>query len=253
MLNRAFGIPNNALPAPAVARAFELLERVAHAASPPSLSELALTCGIGKSSAHGLLATLVAVGALQRDAPTKRYRLGPRARALSGNLRPDALELAQAALPELASALGETVFVGRERGDTIEIRAQAGSPHELRLVATHGTRLSVLAGATGKVVLARRAPAERARLLRLHGLRRYTTRSITSQTRYHAELERVAAQGVAFDRGEYLEGIHAVAVPLPGEALLWVAGPSKRMDARRMRAAAARLRRLAAQIARQVS
>jgi DNA-binding IclR family transcriptional regulator len=216
MLNRAFGISNNALPAPAVARAFELLERVAHAATPPSLSELALTCGIGKSSAHGLLATLVAVGALQRDGLTKRYRLGPRARALNGHLHPDALELAQG----------------------------AGQP---------GERLSVLAGATGKVVLARRAPAERARLLRLHGLRRYTPRSITSQSRYHAELERVAVQGVAFDRGEYLEGIHAVAVPLPGEALLWVAGPSKRMDARRMRAAAARLRRLAAQIARQVS
>ncbi len=251
MLNRKFSQANRPA-APALVRGFDLLAWVAQAPSPPSLSELATTVGIGKGSAHALLGTLVQIGALERDPLSKRYRLGARVRTLTVAPPGEALEVAQAGLPGLAAALGETVFAGQERKDAIEIRAQAGSPHELRLVAVPGTRLSLLAGATGKVALARRSPGERQRLLQAHGLRRYTARSIVAPARYLRELERVAARGVAFDRGEYLEGIHAVAVPLPGNALLWVAGPSSRLDARRMRAAAARLRRFAAQVARRI-
>ncbi len=250
ILNTKFAIPNHAHAAPAVARGFALLETVAQAPAPPSLSELATATGIGKSSAHGLLATLVGIGALERDPASKRYRLGPRAQALDGARRPAVLDGARAALPDLAATLGETVFLGQERGNAVEILAQAGSPHELRLAATPGTRLSLFAGATGKVALARRAPEERERMLRAHGLRRYTARSITDRARYRQELERVAARGVAFDREEYLEGIHAVAVALPGGGLLWVAGPATRMDTRRMRAAGARLLKAAAQISR---
>ncbi len=251
ILNTKFAIPKQSHAAPAVARGFALLETVAAAPAPPSLSELATATGIGKSSAHGLLATLVDIGALERDPASKRYRLGPRARALDGT-RLDPLAQARAALPDLAAALGETVFLGQERGHGIEILAQAGSPHEMRLAATPGTRLSLFAGATGKVALTRRPPEERERLLRAHGLRRYTARSIVDPARYRAELDRVSRAGVAYDRGEYLEGIHAVAVPLPGDGLLWVAGPSSRLVGRRMRAAAARLRRFAAQLSRRL-
>jgi DNA-binding IclR family transcriptional regulator len=249
ILNTAFARSKRPHAAPAVARGFALLETVAAAPAPPSLSELATATGMGKSSAHGLLATLVDIGVLERDPGSKRYRLGPRARALDG-ARLEPLAQARAALPDLAAALGETVFLGQERGQAIEILAQAGSPHELRLAATPGTRLSLFAGATGKVALARRPVDERERLLRAHRLRRYTARSITDLARYRQELERVAARGVAFDRAEYLEGIHAVAVGLPGGGLLWVAGPATRMDTRRMRAGAARLLKAAAQISR---
>jgi len=247
MLNRKFGMANERVAAPALARGFHLLEAVARAASPPSLSELAAALHIGKGSAHALLSTLVNVGALERDAASKRYRLGPRAQALDG-ARPPVLDRARAMLAELATALGETVFLGQERGTAVEILAQAGSPHELRLAAAPGTRLSLFAGATGKVALARRPVEDRERLLRAHGLRRYTRRSVTDPARYRQELERVAARGLAFDREEYLQGIHAVAVGLPAGGLLWVAGPATRLDARRMQAAGARLLKAARRI-----
>ena len=42
------------------------------------VSELAREVGLNRSTTHRYIATLAALGYLQQDAPTKKYRLGPR-------------------------------------------------------------------------------------------------------------------------------------------------------------------------------
>ena len=53
----------------------------------------------------------------------------------------------------------------------------------------------------------------------------------------------LAGARVAEDRGEYLEGVNAVAVPVPG-GLVWVAGFAGRFEAGRLPEVAALLERL---------
>ncbi len=60
---------------PAVERAFRILDLLSRSPSPMGTSEVARRLRLAKSTAHGLLRALEAVGAV--EAVHRRYRLGP--------------------------------------------------------------------------------------------------------------------------------------------------------------------------------
>ena len=59
-----------------VDRAAALLKAIADASRPPTVVELAETCGLNRSTAWRLLATLDAHGLIERDPVSQRYSLG---------------------------------------------------------------------------------------------------------------------------------------------------------------------------------
>src|SRR5450432_1537772 len=59
-----------------VDRALRLLKAVAASAEPASAKELAQRCGVNRSTAWRLLATLEGHGLVERDAVTGRYLVG---------------------------------------------------------------------------------------------------------------------------------------------------------------------------------
>ena len=63
-------------------RALELLEALARADGDVSITALAARTGLHVSTAHRLLATLVARGWVAHDPKTRRYRAGERLAAL---------------------------------------------------------------------------------------------------------------------------------------------------------------------------
>src|SRR6476661_7271976 len=60
----------------AVDRAAELLKAVANASAPATVLDLARSCGLNRSTAWRLLATLERQGLVERDPTTQRYSLG---------------------------------------------------------------------------------------------------------------------------------------------------------------------------------
>jgi len=60
-----------------LARAFEVLERLADAGGTSSLSELATDTGLAPATIHRLIQSLVAGGYVRQE-PSRRYALGPR-------------------------------------------------------------------------------------------------------------------------------------------------------------------------------
>src|SRR5207237_1144052 len=72
---------------PAVDRSFQILDLLSRSSSPLGTSEVARRLRLPKSSAHGLLRSLVAVGAVEET--RQRYRLGPAVERLAatGELR----------------------------------------------------------------------------------------------------------------------------------------------------------------------
>jgi len=225
------GSPNGAgYQAPAVGKAFALLNCVAAAPAELGLSRLARELGFSKSTTSGLIQALLNSGALDRSNGGRTFVLGPAIRALAaGNLDTrQTRKLAQSHLDSLRDRIGETVFLGGldRRRATIIATAEAAKP--VKITARPGTVLPLLAGAVGKIYLARHDDARARDLLRQHGLKRHTPSTITDETLYLAELARVRARRYALDRQEYLSGVEAVAIDLGrcrGLSLaLWVVG-----------------------------
>jgi len=100
--------------APAVLKAFALMEEIAKEPGRLGISELARRLGLPKSTVHGLVKVLLEQEALVRTPDNKGFRLGPRlyrlGRVAAVNLSLEAL--AQSYLEALSRELEETVFLG---------------------------------------------------------------------------------------------------------------------------------------------
>ena len=202
--------------APAVERAFRLLEAVAAAAVPPRLSDLARELGVSKSTTHGIVRALTEAGALEQDPDSKRLSLGPILVELAFKNR-DYLFLAEQAQPLLESLrdrIDETVFFGMMSRSRTLIVATADARKSMKISALPGTTIPLMAGAVGKVFLAQMDEEAARQAIRHLSLPRFTAASIVDEDRFMTEVVAVRKKGVAVDIGEYLSGVHAVAVGL---------------------------------------
>lgn len=196
---------------PAVARAAAILRALAGRRE-ASLTDLARTVGIYKSTAHGILGTLSAFDLVERDPATRRYRLGP-ALVTLGRAAQDPNDLGVLARPHLVH-LGrlsaETVALHTADGEDSVIVASEESPQRLKVSAPPGFRMPVHAGAVAKVFEAF-DPAPRHRAAELPA---FTARSITQPDRWERELDKVRRTGFALDDMEFQDGIRAVSAPV---------------------------------------
>jgi IclR family KDG regulon transcriptional repressor len=204
---------------PMVERAFQLLDLLSVAEEGLGLSELARTLNMSKGSMHRLLKTLEHCGVVELH-EERFYVLGPRIYKLAAVIRGSGLRrLALPAMQRLVTHIGETIFLGRVEQESVHVieSVEAGAEHLYPHVSVpRGTRMPLLAGASGRLVLAH-WPAERRRSwLQKHALPRFTENSITDTKRFLKAVEETACNGVAIDHGEYLASVNAVAVPITG-------------------------------------
>lgn len=206
----------NGYSAPSVIKAFEILKALGDANEGMGISSLARKLGIGKSTVHGITAAMEELGVLIRDPRTKRFRVGFTLLELVRKAL-GSLELAQVAkkpMEILVEKTEETAFLGVLNRNHVTIVEAVDSPKEFKVTAPRGTRLSLRAGAVGKIFLANMERSKAMGILRKKGLRQYTPNSITDMGQYLEELDRVAERGYALDEGEYLMGVTAIAAPI---------------------------------------
>lgn len=216
-----------------VRKALQLLDELAAAGRPLTLSELAERTAVPKTTAFRYLYTLRAAGFVAQDGQSEAYRVGPR---LIAPPAPEAAieALKQAALTEmkrLQSRFNETVNLGVLDGDEVVYVAMVGSTRSLRMEAALGARDPAHSTSLGKAILAARPRASR-----FEGLKRRlaarTPHSRTSRAALAEELEQAAARGYALDIEENEPGAHCVAAVIPGAlpaAAISISGPAQRM------------------------
>ncbi|HVA36229.1 MAG TPA: helix-turn-helix domain-containing protein [Candidatus Dormibacteraeota bacterium] len=206
------------LPAPAVGRAFVVLERVFGGTR--SISALARELGVSKGSVHAVVRSLLAVGALT-TAPDGSLRIGEKLRELAAGKSAPELRSVQPVLDRLAREHPElTFYFGVPDAEGIVVHARSGHSAGFAQTAPVGARLPRGAGAIGKVLLAAgRAP-------------------------------------YACDDQEYLQGVRTVAAPVVrGDsvaAVLWLAGPAGVLRKQEMSVLGERLHGAAAELAEQL-
>jgi len=238
-------------PAPMVERAFRLLDLLSVTEEGLTLSDLARTLNMSKSSIHGLLKTLEGNRAIEQ-VEDRRFVLGPRIYDLAQayNQRVGLRHFALPAMHRLATSIGETVCLGRveQKGvHIIECVVDEGEQARLHIAARRGMRIPLFAGAFGAFVLATWPLTQRENYLRTQPLTRFTKHSIMEPQRLLARVDEVVRTGICIDREEYLEGVNAVAAPIftAGETLLaflWVVGLASRFKDEILERAAKQLR-----------
>ena len=184
------------------------------------VSELGRDVGLSRSTTHRYVATLAALGYLQQDPATKKYRLGPRVLDL-GFSAINSMELREIAAPHLRELSDETGYtVNMAILDDLDIvyvdrcrSAQAGQ-REIDLNLHVGARLPAYCTSLGKVLLAHLPAEERdERLARIEFAQRGPN-TLTSRDALELELDLVRRQGYAINNEELAYGLRSVAAPV---------------------------------------
>ncbi|MEC5318157.1 IclR family transcriptional regulator [Brenneria populi subsp. brevivirga] len=217
-----------------VERAMTVLEAIAAAGGEARLVDLTARLGVNKSTLHGLLNTLSAMGYVSRR--DTRYALGLRLREIAQPLA-DADAALRAAfagvLRALAERSGETCYLAVPCGtrEYLYIDALEGSG-TLCVPSPRGRREGLTTSAIGKIFLA--YDPELARSLRRAGL---------VPSALEKELKTIQTQGYALDLEEAEPGLNCLALPLRQQgrvaAAVGVAGPSWKLRAPLLRRLAA--------------
>lgn len=219
-------------------RAMHLLELIRAEGGRARLNDLAALSGLGKSTVHGLLDTLMSLGYVSRD--QRHYALGLRLRQLAQPVGETEQRLRQAFTPALrafAELCGERCFLAVPGGTRayLTLAALDGRGQPLQLPAD--TRRDGLAtSAIGKVLLAHDRQ-----------LARQLARTQPVAEALTEELHQVANQGYALDLAASCPDLHCFALPLRlrGQvvAALGAGGPAERLQAPVMRRMAGRAMR----------
>ncbi len=207
---------NKAYSAPIVSKAMKVLKLIVSSPKNPGVSEIASKLSLAKSTTHGILAALEESGWVLRDPVTRKYTCGYAVKNLVGlaDVRIPLVSKARPYLEKLGRELDENVFLGICIGHQLLVLDQIESSWDLKIMARPGTRLSVFAGAAGKVFLSHQDREWVKEFIRSEPLPQFTPASITDLDAYLAELDRVREEGVSMDVGEYIFNVWCVGVPI---------------------------------------
>jgi len=213
------GTPDNtqmAYAAPIVTKATRILRLITKASNNLGLSDIASQLSLAKSTTHGILTALESAGWVLRDPISRAYTCGYALKDLgeAAIVRLPLINVARPFLEDLSARLGEDIFLGVVAGTNILILDQVETSKELKVTARPGTRLSLFAGAAGKIFLAFLDEKKLDEILRTTILPRFTPASITDPVAYKRDLKRVLEAGFAIDSGEYITNCRAVAAPI---------------------------------------
>ncbi len=187
------------------------------------VTDLATVVGLTTSTAHRYVATLAALGYLEQDGVTRKYRLGPRVIDL-GLAAINSMELREIAGPYLQQLSDDTGFTvnmaildGTEIVYVDRCRSTRAGQREIDLNLHVGARLPAYCTSMGKVLLADLAAADQERLLREMELVRRGPNTLTSRQALKAELARIKKAGIAVNDEELSYGLRSIAVAVRGK------------------------------------
>lgn len=203
-------------PVQSVIRALAVLEHIAEAGSPVSVTELARELDLNIPAVFRLVLSLELRGFVQRNEGTNRLTLGPRLLELASTAftKIDLYSLAQPELQELVRRCNESAYLAVSQGGEAVVLGAVPSSHTLRPHITVWPRDRNHCTATGKVILASLEPQALESYLRLASFSQGTGKSIRSRGRLLKEIERVRRQGYALDIDENEIGLSCIAAPV---------------------------------------
>ncbi|WP_321922485.1 IclR family transcriptional regulator [Paraburkholderia guartelaensis] len=203
-----------------VLRALVVLEQLASAGQPYTLSQLSARLHIPKATLLRLIDSLEARGYVIHMPDSRGHdrsiALGPRAAqlALATLANNTFTRSCRVLLRTLVESLGETCNLTALDGDRVLYIERVETTEPLRMEMRPGMHVPLHCTASGKLFLSQMSVLERNALLERLVLTKMTHRTLTVPKALAAELEQLAVRGIGIDNEEFVRGMVAIAVPV---------------------------------------
>lgn len=199
---------------PNLKNACHILQLIADSNQPLTMSHIADTLELPRSTVFRILSTLSQEGWLIRK--DKTYCIGGALIGLGRKaINSSAInQLARPILKEVTKLTGETSQLAMLSGVQTLIVEVEDSPHPLAAHSRPGTVADIHCSASGKVLMAFGNESETQNLLGSLKLNRHTKHTITNLEDFETELACIRKIGYGIDEQEYHEGIRCIAVPV---------------------------------------
>lgn len=200
-----------------VEKALKILEYIAEAEGPLGISELSNALDIHKSTVYRIIQSLLVKKYVDREPLSNKYRIGFKILELNTMiLRNMGLRtVAMGHMERLSQETMETVGLATmDREGAIYLDQTGGEKENVRIHFPMGSHMPFHCTGTGKAMLAFMDHDVLEDILDNHELGAYTSNTITSEEALREELEKIRANGYAFNNGEYEEEVRVVAAPI---------------------------------------
>ena len=198
-------------------RALDILEFMASERSEVSLGQIGAAVGLNTSTCHHIIRTLVNRNCVRPGSARGLYMLGSQIVLLadSVNIKAELPERARPVLDELNRATEEAVHLAVLHGDEMITLVKREALHALRVDSgSIGKSTALHATATGKALLAGLEDDEVRRLMKLHGMRRFTAKTCTDVDALLCGLTEVREHGYARDDEEFQLYVVCIGAPI---------------------------------------
>jgi IclR family KDG regulon transcriptional repressor len=200
----------------AAARVVRVLEVLAQAGRPMSVTEIGRHLGAEKSTVSRLLRDLAQHALLEREEGRGRFRLGIRL-AQFARAALEGTDLRAASAPHLRSLCdqgGESVHLATLRRGQVIYVDKVEAPTFVRTSTEIGDVAPTHCTASGKAILAWLPESTALQCLGGRRLKAFTGKTITAREALLRHLHDVRAAGYAVDDEEYVEDVRCVAAPI---------------------------------------
>lgn len=221
----------------AVRTSFRILHALKDIEGSAGVSELSRELDLPVSTVHSHLSTLHDCEYVVKQ--NSKYNLGYRFLEIGGHRRSRSrlFRFAKPKVDQLAEEFGDKVnLVVYDHG--LAAHTYIAKGEQAIETDTHtGIRVPVHSSASGKTILAYMPEELAHETIDRRGLDQYGPNSITSRDELLDELAEIREDGIAFDRGERVEGVRCVAAPILRDdtlpAAISISGPRGRMNGER--------------------
>lgn len=244
---------------PALNKGFAILDLLAEGRDPLGITDIANRLRFNKGTVFNIVHTLADLSILDRTEEGK-FRLGTKlyllGRAADGN--EPLITKVHPYLEAINRRTHLSAFLGIRSGFKAVIIDKVDSAYDIKIHSEVGMRIPLLAGAGGKALLCQIPDAEVDQILSENTLRRFTPNTCVSKKTYREMIKKTRSEGIAFDDEEYIEGIRALAVPLPDgrtdrQAAIWAVGLKRLLSSRSMSSTTQYLKDVAGKLQREFS
>ncbi len=222
-----------------------IMKRLSESPYRMSLSNIASELKMTKSGALKLLRALEDEAFVSRIPNSKLYQLGPTVLKLyyTYNDLVGIYEIAKPIMEAIAQVSEETCYICLKDAKDDQWKGflayKADSPHTIMFQGIMGHRLSIHAGAAGKLFAAYQPDSEIERMLKIEPLVKHTPYTIVDIDKIKEEYAKIRSQGYSIADNTMFLGYAGVSVPIfdPSDeviASLSITGPKTRLDVEKM-------------------
>lgn len=219
-----------------ILKAGMVIDLLAAADAPLSISVIAKELSMAKSTLHGIVSTLVDIGYLQQVSESGKYQLGIRLFEIGSSISKkwNEQKIAYPYIQKLVEQTGETVHMAIFSNGEVLYTNKHESGSSIRIVTETGTKLPAHCTGVGKALLSGLSRHDLKQTVEKKGLKQYTPNTITTFSRLKEEMNTIREVGYAVDNEEFVEGLKCVAAPVFNHigkvtATLSISGPVSRM------------------------